>query len=185
MEDIMKYVQFIKEVEGLKSVTRSSFTATGRHESTAEHTWRLSLLAILMVKNLPELNLEKVISMCLIHDIGELYTGDIPAVLLPNSQDKYDEEYQAASKVFTLLPKSQCDELLRLWEEYNAGNTPESKFVKALDKAETIIQHNQGLNPPDFNYEFNLDYGKQYFGDNSHLQELRKIIDEDTSKHII
>lgn len=86
--------------------------------------------------------------------------------------------------MLSLLPESQAEELFKLWVEYNENRTAEAKLVKALDKAETIIQHNQGENPPDFDYEFNLDYGKQYFSENPLLQELRKLLDHDINMHI-
>ena len=85
-------------------------------------------------------------------------------------------------KAFSLLPEAQAASLLVLWEEYNA--TPEARLVKALDKAETILQHNQGRNPQDFDYRFNLDYGKGYFDDNGPLRELRKRLDAETAARI-
>ncbi|MEG2867199.1 MAG: HD domain-containing protein, partial [Terrisporobacter sp.] len=69
-----------------------------------------------------------------------------------------------------------------LWTEYNECSTKEAKLVKAMDKLETIVQHNQGDNPKDFNYEFNLSYGKQYFEDDDILKFMRNIIDEDTKE---
>ena len=72
--------------------------------------------------------------------------------------------------------------MIDLWLEYNNNATSEAKPVKALDKAETMIQHNQGDNPSDFDYQFNLGYGKEYFKDNKMLEQLRAIIDEKTRK---
>lgn len=71
-----------------------------------------------------------------------------------------------------------------MWKEYNEESTPEAKLIKALDKAETIIQHNQGKNPPDFDYEFNLEYGKKYFQEDEKLLRLREKIDEDTENRM-
>ena len=87
-------------------------------------------------------------------------------------------------QVLSLLPKEQEQELFALWREYNDNATAEAKLVKALDKAETILQHNQGANPPDFDYDFNLDYGKQYFSGAPLLLQLRKILDDETARHI-
>ena len=78
-------------------------------------------------------------------------------------------------------PRAGSRILLALWREYNANATPEARLVKALDKAETIIQHNQGRNPEDFDYRFNLGYGKEYFEGSGFLRELRTLLDEETA----
>lgn len=172
-----QYIAFIEEAEKLKSVVRTAWSSSGRRESTAEHSWRLALLAGLMQEYYPELDLNKIIMMSLIHDIGEIYEGDISAALCPDKDDKYDMELRAAKSVFSLLPEPQAGKMMDLWLEYNSNTTPEAKLVKALDKAETILQHNQGENPADFDYQFNLGYGKEYFKDNELLEQLRSIID--------
>ena len=82
------------------------------------------------------------------------------------------------------LPQKQAIRMIDIWVEYNENVTPEAKLVKALDKAETIIQHNQGKNPPDFDYKFNLEYGREYFEQNDVLKLLRSIIDEKTRQKI-
>lgn len=184
MDIIEQYLRFIKEAERLKAVTRTAWTHDGRRESTAEHSWRLALFAGLAAERLPDLDREKVLMMCLIHDMGELYGGDISAALCPDPQEKADEESRAVHKAFSLLPVQQAESLLALWREYNANATPEARLVKALDKAETIIQHNQGSNPADFDYRFNLSYGKEYFQDDAFLRELRMRLDEETAAKI-
>lgn len=181
MNFIEKTVRFIKEAERLKSVTRTAWTREGRRESTAEHSWRLALLAGLAAERFPELDKAKVLMMCLVHDMGELYDGDVSAALRPAPQAKEEAERRAVRRAFALLPKAEEAALLALWEEYNAHATPEARLVKALDKAETIIQHNQGSNPPDFDYRFNLDYGKEAFQDNGFLRQLRALLDEETA----
>ena len=180
--DLEKYMAFIEESEKLKSVLRTAWTSSGRRESTAEHSWRLALLASVMKEYYPELDLSKIIMMCLIHDMGEIYDGDISAALCPDKDDKFEMEYKAAKQVFTLLPERQANQMIDLWLEYNNNATPEAQLVKALDKAETIIQHNQGDNPSDFDYQFNLKYGMEYFKNNEMLEQLRVLIDEKTRK---
>lgn len=184
MDTIEQYLRFIKEAERLKAVTRTAWAHDGRRESTAEHSWRLALFAGLAAERLPGLDREKVLMMSLIHDMGELYGGDVSAALCPDPQEKADEERRAVRKAFSLLPKQQAETLSGLWEEYNANATPEARLVKALDKAETIIQHNQGRNPADFDYRFNLGYGKEYFEDDAFLQELRTRLDEETAARL-
>ena len=184
MDFIEQYLRFIKEAERLKAVTRTAWTHDGRRESTAEHSWRLALFAGLAAGRLPGLNREKVLMMSLIHDMGELYGGDISAALCPDPQEKTDEESRAVRKAFSLLPEREAESLLALWREYNANATPEARLVKALDKAETILQHTQGKNPDGFDYAFNLEYGKTLFGDGGPLSALRKMLDERTAGKI-
>lgn len=180
MSFIEKTVRFIKEAERLKSVTRTAWTREGRRESTAEHSWRLALLAGLAAERFPELDKARVLMMCLVHDMGELYEGDVSAALLPDPQAKEEAERRAVRRAFAFLPEPQGAALLDLWEEYNAHATPEARLVKALDKAETILQHTQGKNPDGFDYAFNLEYGKTLFGDGGPLSALRKLLDERT-----
>ena len=185
MEKLDQYLAFLREAELLKSVLRTCWASNGRQESTAEHSWRLSLAAMLFSEEYPDLDPLRILKMCLIHDLGELYGGDISAALRPDSGSKYAQERQDVEKLFSLLPPRLHTEMLSLWQEYEEGATGEAKLVKALDKAETILQHNQGENPQDFDYQFNLEYGKQYFQDDSLLIELRKRLDRDTKDRII
>lgn len=179
-----KYLEFIKEIERLKSTLRTAWTACGRQESTAEHSWRLALFAAVCCHEFPELDREKVMMMCLVHDLGEIYSGDISAALMPDSEDKHEQEQQDVAKAVSMLPEPCAVQIQALCREYNAGETPEARFVKAMDKAETIIQHGQGKNPPDFDYNFNLSYGKVYFENDGRLAELRDMIDEDTKRRM-
>lgn len=179
-----QYLAFIKELEQLKNVTRTAWTSDGHRESTAEHTWRVALFAGLMLSEFPGLNGEKVLLMALIHDIGEIYDGDICAAELPDSAEKYKEEAAAVQRAVRFLEEPLRTRITELWEEYEKGETEEARLVKALDKAETIIQHNQGKNPADFDYEFNLDYGKSLFTGPEILQDLRARIDAETQQRI-
>lgn len=183
MERLKQYIDFIQEVEKLKSVLRTAWTSSGRQESTAEHSWRLALLAVLFISDFPELDGLKILKMCLIHDLGELYDGDISALLLPDEQEKHTKEKMAMERMLSLLPQEIGSDLLAIWNEYNENQTEEAHWVKALDKAETILQHNQGNNPSDFDYKFNLEYGKSYFSANSSLVTLRNLLDLETQKH--
>jgi len=83
-----------------------------------------------------------------------------------------------------LLPPEAGATIREIWEEYEACQTPEARWVKALDKAETIIQHNQGANPAGFDYAFNLTYGSEYFDDGALLSDLRLLLDEETGRHV-
>lgn len=180
-ESIDAYLAFMKETELLKSVLRTAWTGSGRQESTAEHSWHLALFAAVILEEYPGLDARKTLLMRLLHDIGEIYEGDISAALLPDSSRKY----RAAGRVFSLLPEKQREDFMAVWQEYEDGQTPEARLVKALDKAETIIQHNTGKNPPNFDYDFNLKYGKQYFADDALLREMRSVLDEETQAYLL
>ena len=149
-----------------------------------EHSWRLTLLAALLLKDFPTLDPRRTLLTALIHDLGELYDGDISAALLPDENVKLDMERKAVHRLFSLLPDEDRNFFLQLWEDYNAAATPEARLIKALDKAETIIQHNQGKNPPDFDYSFNLDYGVSWFQDSPLLRELRELLDAETGARV-
>ena len=184
MNKINQKIEFIKEIEGLKSVTRTAWTKTGRRESTAEHSWRLSMLLMVLEEDFKDVDIDKAIKMSLVHDLGELYDGDISAKLQSSDDNKSQIEERAMRRMLTTLPESLGEKIYDLWKEYNEGSTKEAKLVKAMDKLETIVQHNQGKNPDDFDYEFNLKYGSQYFEDNGKLKLMRNIIDEDTKLSI-
>lgn len=183
MDELKKQIAFVKQAEGLKAVLREAWGSDGHRESTAEHSWRLALLAGLLAPSF-EVDMGKTLMMCLIHDLGELYIGDISAVSGPDETEKHRAEERDVRRVLSRLPEEQAAELLALWQEYNACDTPESRLVKALDKTETILQHNQGKNPPGFDYAFNLDYGKRYFDDHPLLRQLRELLDGETALHI-
>ena len=140
MEKLERYLQFMREAERLKNVLRSARTSTGRHESTAEHTWRLALLALVLADEKPELDLPRVLAMCLVHDLGEAYEGDIPAVAQCDPASKAAAELAAMERLTPLLPAEAAARIRTLWEEYEACATPEARWVKALDKAETILR---------------------------------------------
>ena len=184
MNNIDKVIGFIKEIENLKSVTRTAWTKTGRRESTAEHSWRLAMLLMVLSDDFKDLDIDKAIKMSLVHDLGELYDGDISAKLQNDNDNKAEMEEKAMRRMLTILPENLAENIYDLWKEYNECSTKEAKLVKAMDKLETIVQHNQGNNPEDFDYEFNLQYGKQYFMDNEILEYMRYIIDEDTKESI-
>lgn len=182
MNEIKNILLFIKEIEKLKDVTRTAWTSAGKQESVAEHSWRLAVLAFSLAEYFPGADLGKVLAMCLVHDFGEIYEGDVSARLEEDPKGKLEKEGNALNKLAEVLPESRKQKLTELWREYNAAESEESRLVKALDKMETIVQHNQGSNPPDFDYEFNLLYGSEYAKHNDVLKALRELIDNDTQE---
>ncbi|MFI8033437.1 HD domain-containing protein [Acinetobacter sp. ABJ_C3_5] len=176
---------FLKEAENLKNTMRSSYTSNGRNESTAEHTWRLALLALVFEDELKHLDFSKVLKMCLIHDLGETINGDIPATEKQNHPGKEAQEREDMLLLTQSLDAPLRNTLLNLWEEYESGQTQEAIAVKALDKLETILQHNQGMNPDDFDYEFNLGYGEKYTDKHPLFKSIRILLDAETREKII
>ncbi|WWO95741.1 MAG: HD domain-containing protein [Candidatus Dasytiphilus stammeri] len=179
-----KRLQFIREAEKLKDTLRSSFTSRGRHESTAEHSWRLCLMAMTFEDQLKSLNFAKILKLCVIHDLGEALHGDIPAVNKVDSIKKTQQERVDLLRLMESLDDDRKKDLLQLWEDYEQNFSREAQVVKAFDKLETLLQHNQGDNPVDFDYQFNLTYGQDQTNISPLFIKLRKIIDEETIKKI-
>ncbi|MTW11191.1 HD domain-containing protein [Pseudoduganella eburnea] len=171
---------FLREAERLKSVLRSGFTSSGRPESTAEHSWRLCLMALVFADELPGLDLARVLKLCVVHDLGEAIHGDIPAIHQHAHPDKSAQESEDLLTLTRDLDPPLRAEIIGLWDEYEAAATPEAQAVKAFDKLETILQHNQGDNPPDFDYAFNLGYGRKHTATAPLFVALRDILDAET-----
>ncbi|SDK53695.1 HD domain-containing protein [Pseudomonas indica] len=174
---------FLKQAEQLKNVLRSSHTSQGRPESTAEHSWRLCLMAMMLEDDFPEIDFARLVKICIIHDLGEAISGDIPAIQQVGLPDKTAQEREDLLTLLQPLPDAQRAKILDLWDDYSEARSPEARLAKALDKLETIMQHNQGRNPPDFDYAFNLGYGQRYTGYNDLTQRIRTILDEETAAH--
>lgn len=181
-ERIRQILDFLRAAEQLKSTLRSGFTAQGRPESTAEHTWRLCLMVMLFEDVYPDLDHHRLLKLCIIHDLGEALHGDIPAIHQDPAVDKSIEERRHFVTLLAPLPADKQRELLALWDEYNAVATPEARLAKAFDKLETVLQHTQGRNPPDFDYTFNLSYARQYTDLDELIRELRAQIDRETAR---
>ncbi|MGC5699148.1 HD domain-containing protein [Pseudomonas sp. NFXW11] len=177
-------LDFLREAERLKDVLRSAHTSSGRQESTAEHSWRLCLMALLFEDQLGELDLLQVLKLCIVHDLGEAIHGDIPAVQQAAHPDKSQQERQDLEHLARTLDAPARQRLLALWDQYESAGSAEAQAVKALDKLETLLQHTQGQNPADFDYRFNLGYGRRYTGAHPLFQALREQIDADTQRRI-
>ena len=134
-------LQLLAVAEKLKCHTRHSDTSTGRRESVAEHSWRLCFFAMLMEDAFPEADMDRVIRMCVVHDLGEAFTGDIPTFEKTEAHQK--EEAAAFDAFVARLPVPFRDSMRELLAEMEAKETLEAKIYKALDKLEAIIQHNE------------------------------------------
>ena len=177
-DELRQVVEFLQGAERLKDVTRTAWTSEGRRESVAEHTWRLCLLAMLLEGAFPGVDLARLLKICVVHDLGEAIGGDISATLQDGS--KAESERADLLTLLAPLPDGLRKEITALWDEYEAAASPEARLAKALDKIETILQHNQGKNPPDFDYAFNLRYGLRHTEGHAVIEALRAIADEGT-----
>ena len=117
--------------ERLKDATRHCYTKNGRHESVAEHSWMMTLMAYFMKDEFPEVDMDKVVQMCIIHDLGECFTGDIPTFDKTKVHEE-NEENLLYSWVRT-LPENYANEMIALYEEMAERKTIESKIYKAID----------------------------------------------------
>ncbi|THB63044.1 MAG: HD domain-containing protein [Desulfovibrio sp.] len=178
-DSVFCLLDFLRRAEALKSTLRTTWTRTGRQESTAEHSWRLSLFALLACREYPALDPLKIVQLAIVHDLGEAIHGDIPAPEQKGPKDKQEREDMV--DLLRPLPCGLREEMLSLWEEYEYVKTPEARLVKALDKLETLLQHVQGANPQDYvDYAFNLGYGTRYTGLDAFIRELRETLDLET-----
>lgn len=166
--------------ERLKDATRHCYTSKGRHESVAEHCWMACLMAFLMKEEFPEADMDKVIRMLIIHDLGEAFTGDIP-VFNKTAADEEREE-KALKDWVRSLPEEKAEELLALYEEMDAQQTLEAKIYKSLDGLEAVVQHNFSdiatWLPNE--YQLNQTYARERVSFSNYLTQLREEIRKDT-----
>ena len=179
-------LEILHVAERLKCNTRHCDTSTGRRESVAEHSWRLCLFAMLLEQE-PEfrsLDTDRVLRMCLIHDLGEAFTGDIPA-FSKSAQDEGREQalYEDWITQFPLANRAQFQALLA---EMTALATPEAKLYKALDKLEAVIQHNEASLDSWLPLEYDLQrtYGQETVQFSPYLRALKAEIDRWTEEKI-
>lgn len=178
--DVRDYLNILHVAEKLKDTPRHCTTSEGRTESVAEHSWRISLMAFLLRSEFSEADTNKIIKMCLIHDLGECFTGDIPTFI--KTDNDRDVEDSLLNQWLKSLPEEISKEMMSLYEEMDAQKTIESKIYKALDKLEALIQHNESpLETWSENeYELNKTYAFDTVAFSDWLTELRKAILEDT-----
>lgn len=141
-------VDFILEVDRLKAVTRKiRLRDSDRYENSAEHSWQLALLASSLAPHAPAgIDMDRVIRMLLVHDIGEIDTGDTMAFVEGGWEERKAAELMAVRRIFGLLPASEGGPLLALWQEFDDAQTPEAIFANAVDRAMPVLLNlaNQG-----------------------------------------
>ncbi|MDV4150775.1 HD domain-containing protein [Clostridium sp. AL.422] len=182
--EVRKLLDTLLVAERLKDTIRHCYTAKGRHESVAEHSWMMILMAFFMRDEFQEVDMDKVIRMCIIHDLGECFTGDIPTFDKNQIHEKTEEEllYSWVNS----LPESYAIEMRELYKEMAERETIEAKIYKAIDSLEALIQHNiSDLStwiPKEF--DLNLTYADDKVAFSDYLRLLRQAIREDTIKKI-
>jgi len=147
VSDIQKVLNFIVEIEKLKDIHRKTRpVGLDRYENSAEHSWHVCLLALMLKDTANEpVDIDRVIKMLLIHDLGEIDAGDI-IIYESETAELKSKEQAGLSRIFSMLPEGQADEYLSLWLEFEGGNTADAKFAKAVDRVPPLLQnlHDEG-----------------------------------------
>ncbi|MCC5832538.1 MAG: HD domain-containing protein [Chlamydiales bacterium] len=195
-----RYIEFIHFCESLKNELRNGRTSRGKKESVAEHSWRLAIMAMIFAPRLDkEISLERALKMALVHDLAEAVTGDNPYFLYENNCEmqffKYEQEFSAMKIMHEKYRTSFSKEIIELWHEFESGASYEAKFIKALDKIEAQIQHNEaGFEIwNDFDIEFSRNGLDKYCQFDSFLTQIKNLVQEEsrikislsTSEHVV
>ena len=141
---IEKQLAFALEIDKVKNVLRQThLSGHGRRENDSEHSWHMALMAYLLREYANEqVDISKVMLMCLIHDIVEIDAGDTYAYDTENLKTQKQREDQAKERIFSMLPEEQKTEFIALFDEFEAYETPESKFAHAMDNLQPLILNN-------------------------------------------
>lgn len=184
----LEFLDIMHRAEMLKNNTRHSWTSQDRHESVAEHSWRLAFMVLMysheLKKEFPEADIDKVLRMCIIHDLGEAFTGDIPSFYKTDADSV--KESDILLDWFRSMPAPFDTELPALWEEMEALGTTEARIYKAFDKIEAVVQHDEAKLSTwlPLEHELQLTYGAENMKFSKTIQKLRDVIDEETRKKI-
>jgi len=182
--DVRSFLNAMHVAEKLKDTMRHCYSSGGRHESVAEHSWRAALMAYMMKDEFPDADMDKVIRMLLVHDLGECFTGDIPTFDKNQRHEKIEE--QLLDEWVGSLPAPFAGELRALYDEMNARETIEAKIYKAIDGLEALIQHNESDISTwlPLEYDLNLSYAWDKVAFSSYLSELREAVKKETIEKI-
>ena len=177
-------IDTLSVAEKLKCTLRHCYTSSGRIESVAEHSWRLALMALLVSDNFPEADMNKVIRMCLIHDLGEAFTGDIPTFEKTGAHE--EEEFSRLMNWVNSLPEPYCHSFADLFQEMAARESLEAKIFKSLDNMEAVIQHNESdiATWLPLEYDLQLTYGEKNVAFSPYMQKLKAAANADTLQKI-
>ena len=179
-----KLIEVLSVAERLKDAVRHSYTSGGRRESVAEHSWRITLMAYFVSDEFPEADLLKIMKMCLIHDLGEAFTGDIPA--FEKTAKDSEKEADALGEWVKTLPELFNKEMAELYQEMEEQQTLEARIYKALDKLEALIQHNESDIKTwiPLEYDLQMTYGSKECSFCTYMEHLRETVREDSCRKI-
>ncbi|WP_297955569.1 HD family hydrolase [uncultured Ruminococcus sp.] len=182
--NVSKYLEILHVSERLKDTLRHCTTTNGRTESAAEHSWRVALMALLLNDEFPDADIGKLTEMCIIHDLGECFTGDIPTFIKTDSDR--DTEDDLLDEWVKSLPEGLSEHWSSLYAEIKEQKTLESRIFKALDKLEALVQHNESPIDTwsDNEFELNKTYAFDTVEFSDWLTELRKAILNETIEKI-
>lgn len=140
---LTQQIQFVIEIDQLKTVLRQTLlTDASRQENTAEHSWHIAMMAIILAEYAPApVDLLHVIKLLLVHDLIEIDAGDTFCYDVQGNQSKRERELQAADRVFNLLPPDQAIEVRSLWDEFEAQVTPAAQFAACLDRLQPLLNN--------------------------------------------
>lgn len=140
-ERLAAQLTFLAEADKLKTILRASpLAAADRRENDAEHSWHLALMVSLLAEYADEpIDVGHAMKLVVIHDLVEIYAGDSPVFDAAAVVDQQAREEAAADRLFALLPDDQAQEMRALWDEFEAGRTPEARFCKAMDRLEPML----------------------------------------------
>lgn len=143
MDNLDMLLAFSAEIDKMKSVYRRTLVIDkSRTETDAEHSWHLAMMVLLFKDYANEdVNIDRCVTMALVHDLVEIYAGDTFAYDAEGYNDKYEREMAAAEKLFSLLPDNQGDEYRALWEEFDEEKTPDAMYTCALDRLQPLINN--------------------------------------------
>ena len=182
--DTREFLHILHVAERLKDETRHCTTSKGRRESVAEHSWRTALMAFFLRDEFPGVDMNKVMQMCLIHDLGECFTGDIPSFNKTAADETREDE--TLLHWVADLPAPYRTDMAALYAEMGDLETDEAKLYKALDKLEAVIQHNESpistWEPHE--YDLNRTYAYENVSFSPYLSRLRDEICKDTDTKI-
>ncbi|AEA42482.1 HD domain-containing protein [Fluviicola taffensis] len=191
-ENLLKQINFIKEIDKVKYIQRKTkLFNSDRNENDAEHSWHLAMMALILTEHSNEsVDILKVIKMVLIHDIVEIDAGDTFIYDTQKSHSNTDEERLAANRIFGLLPSGQAQELIAIWEEFEAGITSEAKFARSMDRLEPLLQNtsNDGGTWKEFDVDYEKVYQKKSLikeGSNTIWDFSEQLINESVEKGIL
>ena len=188
MSDLDKTVDFIKEIEKLKSVTRFNRTLDGRFENSAEHSWQGAIAAMVFQDYYPEkLNMEKVISMLLIHDLGEIYAGDTWVFDDKKKVHSHDRELESIKKTMSILPEEKYLNMKKSWLEFEKGQSVEARYARVIDALVPLINHLEvsecNYNPDNISSDMVLEKKKFIKGESKELWKLtEELVQESVEK---